>query len=95
MNFTTDHGTSCSAPTAGGKLDALRSAPMVAFEADGYDEAAAEVLDVVVHGRAIRSTTPTTRYRTPAPALFPWQSGRKNVFVGVVPDAFSLRRVSR
>ena len=92
VNFTTDHGTLVFRTDGGGKLDALRSAPMVAFEADGYDEAAAEVWSVVVHGRADPIHDTDDAVRTASLPLFPWQSGRKNVFVRVVPDAVSGRR---
>ena len=64
----------------------------VAVEIDGYDEPAGKAWSVVVKGRAERIQQVQELTDTLDLPLFPWQAGRKGIFVRVVPSLVTGRR---
>jgi uncharacterized protein len=92
INYVVDEGTIVFRTAEGTKLAACIIGPRVAFEADGYDPHAGEAWSVVIKGHArevqLLDEVPETAFGS----LFPWQKGRKDRFVRVVPAQISGRR---
>ncbi|GAA1753378.1 pyridoxamine 5'-phosphate oxidase family protein [Kocuria aegyptia] len=92
INVVVDHGTLVFRSAEGTKIaGALADAP-VAVEIDGYDEPSGTAWSVVVRGRAERIQQVQELMDTVDLPLFPWQRGRKGVFVRVAPTAVTGRR---
>ncbi|MFI7583772.1 pyridoxamine 5'-phosphate oxidase family protein [Kocuria sp. M1N1S27] len=92
VNFVVDHGTLVFRSAEGTKLASALTDVPVAVETDGYDESSAEAWSVVVRGRAERIQQVQELTDTLDLPLFPWQAGRKGIFVRVVPDSVTGRR---
>ncbi|MFF0991591.1 pyridoxamine 5'-phosphate oxidase family protein [Kocuria nitroreducens] len=92
VNFVVDHGTLVFRSAEGTKIAAALTDVPVAVETDGYDESSAKAWSVVVKGRAERIQQVQELMDTLDLPLFPWQAGRKGVFVRVVPTLVTGRR---
>lgn len=92
INYVVDHGTIVFRSGEGTKLDlALAEAP-VALEADGVNADTGVAWSVVVKGQAASIKAAEEVLDTVGLLLFPWQSGRKDHFVRVVPTSITGRR---
>jgi uncharacterized protein len=80
-----------SAP--GSKLINLTAAPLVAFEADGFD--GRWHWSVVVHGRATRLDNDEDIAESGVMRLAPWSRSPKYNYVRVVPTDITGRRIDR
>jgi len=92
INFLVDHGTIVFRTAQGSKLSAALSSPVVAFEADGYDEAANEAWSVVIKGAAEEIKNLHERIDSMELPLSPWHAAAKPCFVRIVPETVSGRR---
>ncbi len=92
INFVVDHGTLVFRSAEGTKLAGALTDVPVAVEIDGVDEAGAKAWSVVVRGRAEHIQQIQELTNTLDLPLFPWQAGRKGVFVRVVPTLVTGRR---
>lgn len=92
VNHVVDHGTLVFRTAEGSKLAGVVDAPVVAYEADGADASTGEVWSVVVRGRADRIRNVHELAATFGLPLFPWQGGRKEHFVRIVPATVTGRR---
>ncbi|MEX5236433.1 pyridoxamine 5'-phosphate oxidase family protein [Kocuria arenosa] len=92
INFVVDHGTLVLRSAEGTKLAGALTDVPVAVEIDGVDEAGAKAWSVVVRGRAGHIQQIQELTNTLDLPLFPWQAGRKGVFVRVVPTLVTGRR---
>lgn len=92
INYTTDHGTVIFRTGAGTKLEAALSEFPVAMEADGISPETGKAWSVVIRGQAELMTKTEEVLGTFSLPLFPWQEGRKDHFVRLVPDSISGRR---
>ena len=92
LNYAVDHGSLVFRSAEGTKLSGALSDVPVALEIDGYDEPTAEAWSVVVKGRAERIQQVQELTDTLDLPLFPWQAGRKGIFVRVVPSLVTGRR---
>jgi nitroimidazol reductase NimA-like FMN-containing flavoprotein (pyridoxamine 5'-phosphate oxidase superfamily) len=96
INFVNDHGTVVFRTSEGTKSHAAEQAP-VALEADGvYPETppgtrAGMVWSVVVHGDAATIAVTSELLSTVHLPLHPWESGRKDRFMRLVPVTISGR----
>ena len=80
-----------SAP--GSKLVNLTAAPLVAFEADGFD--GRWHWSVVVHGRATRLDNDEDIAESGVMDLAPWSPSPKHNFVRIIPTDITGRRIDR
>ena len=80
-----------SAP--GSKLVNLTAAPLVAFEADGFD--GRWHWSVVVHGRATRLDNDEDIAESGVMDLAPWSLSPKYNFVRIIPTDITGRRIDR
>lgn len=108
INYVVDHGTIVFRTSEGTKSQAAESA-LVALEADGLypdlsvdrsaDNSEGEpetmVWSVVVKGRAATIALTPELMATVELPLHPWESGRKDRFVRVVPDTVTGRAFQR
>lgn len=92
VNYTTDHGTVVFRTGAGTKLEAALADFPVAMEADGVNQETGVAWSVVIRGRAELLTKTDDVLSTFSLPLFPWQAGKKDHFVRVVPATISGRR---
>jgi len=92
VNYTTDHGTVIFRTGSGTKLEAALGEFPVAMEADGINPETGEAWSVVLRGSAELLTKTDDVVNTFSLPLFPWQEGKKDHFVRVVPDSISGRR---
>lgn len=92
VNYTVDHGTVIFRTGTGTKLDAALAGFPVAMEADGVNPETGVAWSVVIRGKAELLTTTDDVLRTFSLPLFPWQAGKKDHFVRVVPHSISGRR---
>lgn len=92
INFTVDGGTVVFRTGQGTKLAAATGGDYVAVEADGVDATTGLAWSVVVKGTAAAVSGTEQILDTAALYLFPWQSGKKDVFVRVSPDSITGRR---
>ena len=92
INFVVDHGTLVFRTAEGTKVAGALTDVSVAVEIDGYDEPAGKAWSVVVKGRAERIQQVQELTDTLDLPLFPWQAGRKGIFVRVVPSLVTGRR---
>lgn len=94
VNYTTDHGTIVFRTGTGTKLAAVESDARVALEADGVNPDAGVAWSVVIRGRAELVKRPDDVLESFSLPLFPWQAGRKDQFVRIIPNSVSGRRFS-
>lgn len=92
VNYTVDHGTVVFRTGTGTKLEAALGEAPVAMEADGVDPQTGVAWSVVVRGRAELLTKTEDVVSTFALPLFPWEAGKKDSFIRVVPGSISGRR---
>lgn len=104
INYVVDHGTIVYRTAEGTKSRAAEKAP-VALEADGFypdlsaagrtDEGERMVWSVVVKGRAESIVVISELMATVQLPLHPWESGRKDRFMRVVPETVTGRAFER
>ncbi|MHA7210143.1 pyridoxamine 5'-phosphate oxidase family protein [Arthrobacter sp. MDT1-65] len=98
INFAVDHGTVVYRTAEGTKSHAAEHAP-AALEADGSytDSGTGEdmVWSVVVKGDAATIAVTTELLATVQLPLHPWESGRKDRFMRLVPETISGRAFAR
>ena len=94
VNYTTDHGTVVFRTGAGTKLQAALADFPVAMEADGVNPETGVAWSVVIRGKAQLLTKTEDVVSTFSLPLFPWEAGKKDHFVRVMPDSISGRRFS-
>jgi hypothetical protein len=92
VNYTVDHGTLVFRSGAGTKLEAALGEVPVALEADGVDAGAGVAWSVVVKGQAAVVSRTEEVLDTVGLLLFPWEAGRKDHFVRIVPSSVTGRR---
>ncbi|MFI7481021.1 pyridoxamine 5'-phosphate oxidase family protein [Kocuria sp. M1R5S2] len=92
VNYVVDHGTLVLRSGEGTKLGAALADVAVALETDGYDDSSGRAWSVVVKGRAARIQQVQELMDTVALPLFPWQEGRKGIFVRITPQFVTGRR---
>jgi hypothetical protein len=92
VNYTTDHGTVIFRTGSGTKLQAALAEFPVAMEADGVNPETGVAWSVVIRGKAEVLTKTDDVLSTFSLPLFPWQAGKKDHFVRVVPATISGRR---
>lgn len=90
VNYLTDHGTVVFRTGAGTKPAAIEADARVALEADGVVDGVA--WSVVIRGRAELIKRPDEILESFSLPLTPWQGGKKDQFVRIVPDVVSGRR---
>lgn len=92
VNYKVDHGSVVFRTGEGTKLAAAGGQAPVAFEADGTDPATGKAWSVHLKGHAaVLDATPDLLAGVGL-TLFPWQAGRKDHFVRIIPTAVSGRR---
>ncbi|MGG5175917.1 pyridoxamine 5'-phosphate oxidase family protein [Pseudarthrobacter sp. J1763] len=94
INYRADHGTVVFRTGDGTKLHAALSETPVAFEADGVSPDGGTAWSVVVKGEATAVTLNQEVMDTVGLLLFPWQDGRKDHFIRIVPSSITGRRFS-
>ncbi|MCP8998491.1 pyridoxamine 5'-phosphate oxidase family protein [Pseudarthrobacter sp. RMG13] len=94
INYTTDHGTIVFRTGSGTKLEGALGDYPVAMEADGVNPETGVAWSVVIRGKAELLTETKDVLDTFSLPLFPWQAGKKDHFVRVMPDSISGRRFS-
>ncbi len=92
INYKVDHGTLVFRTADGTKLAAATGDTPVALEADGVDPDTGVAWSVVIKGQATAVRNPDELLDTVGLLLFPWQSGKKEHFVRITPDAVTGRR---
>ena len=92
VNFTVDHGSIVFRTAPGSNLKGATGAAPVAFEADGVDADTGIAWSVVVKGSAAALESTGDVLDSFALSLFPWQPGRKDTFVRIVPTEITGRR---
>jgi nitroimidazol reductase NimA-like FMN-containing flavoprotein (pyridoxamine 5'-phosphate oxidase superfamily) len=92
VNHVVDRGTIIFRTADGTKLVGALGGVPVAFEIDGYDEAASEAWSVVVKGHAGEIRQLHDVIDTVDLPLEPWQGGPKHRFIRIEPDEVSGRR---
>lgn len=80
---------------ASGSTIADHANELVAFEVDHIDEALGQAWSVLVRGQAHPVLQPTERHNIEAgPTLQPWPRGEHELYVRIVPDRISGRRIT-
>ncbi|AMB40420.1 pyridoxamine 5'-phosphate oxidase family protein [Arthrobacter sp. TES] len=92
INYKVDHGTLVFRTGEGTKLHTVLGATPVAVEADGVDTASGVAWSVVLKGKAESIKLTQDVLDTVGLLLFPWQAGRKDHFIRVVPTSMTGRR---
>ena len=92
INYKVDHGTLVFRTGEGTKLHAALGATPVALEADGVDTGSGVAWSVVVKGTAASIQLTQEVLDTVGLLLFPWQAGRKDHFVRIIPTTMTGRR---
>ena len=92
INYTVDGGTLVFRTSEGTKLSGASEDAAVAVEADGVDPDTGLAWSVVVKGTAAVVTGTEQVLDTTQLFLFPWQAGKKDVFVRIIPDTITGRR---
>ncbi|OFI38141.1 flavin-nucleotide-binding protein [Arthrobacter sp. SW1] len=92
INYKVDHGTLVFRTGEGTKLHAALGGAAVALEADGVDQDSGIAWSVVVKGQAVAVKLTQEVLDTVGLLLFPWQAGRKDAFVRIVPTSVTGRR---
>lgn len=92
INYAVDHGTVVFRTGEGTKLESALGEAPVALEADGVDAESGVTWSVVIKGQASAISSTEDVLDTVGLLLFPWQAGRKDHFVRVVPSSITGRR---
>lgn len=92
INYKVDHGTLVFRTGVGTKLQAALGETPVALEADGVDAESGVAWSVVVKGQATAISLVEDVLDTVGLVLFPWEAGRKDHFVRIVPTSVTGRR---
>lgn len=92
VNYKVDHGTLVFRTGAGTKLKAALGGTPVALEADGVDAGTGVAWSVVVKGQATAVSRTEEVLDTVGLFLFPWEAGRKDHFIRIVPTSVTGRR---
>jgi nitroimidazol reductase NimA-like FMN-containing flavoprotein (pyridoxamine 5'-phosphate oxidase superfamily) len=92
VNYKVERETLVFRTGAGTKLSAALAGGPVAIEADGVDADSGVAWSVVVKGQATALEPTQEVLDTIGPLLFPWETGRKDHFVRIVPGSVSGRR---
>ncbi|MCU1519877.1 MAG: uncharacterized protein JWM13_1976 [Arthrobacter sp.] len=92
VNYKVDHGTLVFRTGAGTKFDAAVGETPVALEADGVDAESGVAWSVVVKGQATAVSRTEEVLDTVGLLLFPWEAGRKDHFIRIVPTSVTGRR---
>ncbi|WP_426225907.1 pyridoxamine 5'-phosphate oxidase family protein [Pseudarthrobacter sp. DSP2-3-2b1] len=92
INYTVDGGTLVFRTAEGTKLASATGGSPVAVEADGVDAVTGLAWSVVLKGPAAVVKGTERILDTAALFLFPWQAGKKDVFVRISPDTLTGRR---
>lgn len=91
INYRVDHGSLVFRTGAGTKLASALGKP-VALEADGADTDGGVAWSVVVKGPATALTRTPEVLNSVGQLLFPWETGRKDHFLRIVPESVTGRR---
>lgn len=91
INYKVDHESLVFRTGAGTKLSSAVGR-MVAFEADSADTAGGVAWSVVVKGQATALSRSPEVLGSVGQLLFPWDTGRKDHFLRIVPEDISGRR---
>jgi len=91
INYKVDHETLVFRTGAGTKLSAAVG-KMVALEADAANTDGGVAWSVVVKGQATALTRTPELLASVGQLLFPWETGRKDHFLRIVPEEVSGRR---
>ena len=92
INYKVDHGTLVFRTGEGTKLHASLGGTPVALEADGVEASSGIAWSVVVKGTTESIKLTQDVLDTVGLLLFPWQAGRKDHFVRIVPTSMTGRR---
>lgn len=92
VNYKVDRNSVVFRTGEGTKLDAAGGGAAVAFEADGADQGTRKAWSVHLKGNAAVLDPSPDLLTGVGLTLFPWQAGRKDYFVRIVPTAVSGRR---
>lgn len=92
INYKVDHGTLVFRTGEGTKLHSVLGAAPVALEADGVDAGSGVAWSVVLKGKAESIKLTQDVLDTVGLLLFPWQAGRKDHFIRIVPTSMTGRR---
>ncbi len=90
VNFVVEHGTIVFRTSEGTKSRFSEKAP-VALEADGFLNGGALVWSVIVHGQAATINQTGELMDTVTLPLHPWEMGRKDRFMRLVPETITGR----
>ncbi|MET4591430.1 pyridoxamine 5'-phosphate oxidase family protein [Arthrobacter sp. 754] len=91
INYKVDHESLVFRTGAGTKL-ASALGKQVALEADGADTDKGVAWSVIVKGQATALNRTPEVMDTLGQLLFPWETGRKDHFIRIVPESISGRR---
>jgi uncharacterized protein len=92
INYKVDHGTLVFRTGEGTKLHSALGEIPVALEADGVNPDTGVAWSVVAKGPAVAIRLTQEVLDTVGLLLFPWQAGRKDNFVRIVPTSITGRR---
>ncbi len=93
VNYAVDHGTVVFRTAEGTKATAALGEVPVALEADGVStHDGQQAWSVVIKGRAETVQRTDELLKTIALPIHPWQSGRKDRLVRIVPEVVTGRR---
>jgi uncharacterized protein len=91
INYKVDHETLVFRTGAGTKLSSAVG-KMVAFETDSADTDGGVAWSVVVKGQATALSRSPEVLASVGQLLFPWETGRKDHFLRIVPEDITGRR---
>ena len=92
VNYKVDGGTLVFRTGEGTKLRSAVGNTPVAMEADGVDSSTGIAWSVVVKGQAAPVQGTEEVLDTVGLLLFPWEAGKKEHFVRIIPDEVTGRR---
>lgn len=92
LNYVVDHGSLVFRTGTGTKLSATLGGEPVALEADGVDAESGVAWSVVAKGKAEELRRGHELLETVGLLLFPWEAGRKDHFIRIVPETLTGRR---
>lgn len=95
INAIVDHGSVVFRTAAGGKLEAMRADPRVAFEVDGWDPGDDVAWSVLVVGVAREIVGMLESADVTELGVTPWQSGPKPTYVRIVTSEITGRTFRR
>src|SRR5665811_746053 len=95
INAVVDHGSIVFRTAEGGKLEAIRSDPRVAFEVDGWDVVDDIAWSVVVTGVAHEIVRPLESADVTELGVTPWQAGPKPSYIRIDPSSITGRTFRR